>query len=515
MRWLLVLLLCAAMPARADDAPKINYVSADGVYVNVGRQAGLVPGTRIAVLRDGVRIATLEAVHVSSHSASCRVLEKKSDPRAGDLISYTRVETPPPPSSVVRTPPDPAPVSRPVAREPGRVRGHIGLQYMAIQDLSGAGLTSHQPAVNARLVVSNLMGTRASLYLRHRSRLYYRPDLGSSEWVHRLTELAVRFGDPRHVTWGFGRMVVNDVYGLGYVDGAFASIALSGHYRTGVILGLDPDPSDGGVRTGYRKFGTYLTWQGGVPSRHRIELTGAISGSYVDGTVNREFGYVQGVYNYTNVLYLYQSVEVDLNRQWREAANGGRFTFSNFLTTASVRPWQAVSLDFSYDDRQQVRDYDTFETPDSLFDDSRYSGWRLGATVSPAPRLRFGLNGGIRYREGSDQTNRFYTALATIRHFPMQGQHLNLRWTTTETDFMTAHRPTASLRFPLGRRLRMNAGVGAYLYEQGFVQSNTGFLEAGAYYPLGDRYYVSGEVRQFTGGNLESLQVLVEAGLNL
>jgi hypothetical protein len=511
---LLLLLSCAALPVWADDAPKVNYVSADGVYVNIGRQAGLVPGARIAVMRDGVRIATLEALHVSSHSASCRIVEKKSDPRAGDLISFTRAETPPPQPVRSQSPPEQDPVPRRVERAP-RVRGHIGFQYMAIQDLSGAGLTSHQPAVNARLVVPDLMGTRASLYLRHRSRLYYRPDQGTSAWVHRLTELAVRIGDPRHVTWGFGRMVVNDVYGLGYVDGAFASIALSGHYRTGVILGLDPDPADGGVRTGYRKFGTYLTWQGGAPSRHRIELTGAISGSYVDGTVNREFGYVQGVYGYGGTVYIYQSVEVDLNRQWRETANGGRFTFSNFLTTVSVRPWQTVGLDFSYDDRQQVRDYDTFETPDSLFDDSRYNGWRLGATFSPGSRLRFGLNGGIRYRESSDQTNRFYTALATVRHFPLQGQHLTMRWTTTETDFMTAHRPIASLRFPVGRRLRMNAGAGAYLYEQGFVQSNTAFFEAGAWYPLGRRYYLSAEARQFSGGNLESLQVLVEAGVNL
>jgi hypothetical protein len=512
----LLLLVALAPTAFADDPPQVNYVSADGVYVNVGRSSGLVPGSRIAVLRDGVRIAVLEAVHVSSYSASCRVLEQTEEPRVGDAISFTRSDPPPP------APEQPALVSAGDAAEPhvdpplrSDVRGHLAFQYMLMQDISGAGLTSHQPAVNARLVVSNLMGSSATLYFRHRSRMYYRPGFESTAWVHRLSELAVRFGDPRRITWGIGRMVVNDVYGLGYIDGAFASVAISPKYRAGLVLGLDPDPYDGGVRPGYRKFGTYLSWQGGSSARHRLGLTGAISGSYVDGTVNREYGYLQGVYTYGSALYLYQSVEVDFNRQWREEANGGRYTFSNFLTTVSARPWQSVSVDFTYDDRQQVRDYDTFETPDSLFDDNRYNGWRAGVAVTLVPKLRLRLTGGIRYRDSSSETNRFYTVIATVRHFPLQSQHLALRWTTSETPFVTAHRPTATFRFPAGRRLRLKAGVGAYLYEQGFVETDTWFIEGGAHYPLGSRYYISGDVRQFSGGNLESFQLFAEVGLTL
>ena len=65
------------------------------------------------------------------------------------------------------------------------------------------------------------------------------------------------------------------------------------------------------------------------------------------------------------------------------------------------------------------------------------------------------------------------------------------------------------------RRLRLKAGAGAYLYRQGFVETDTYFLEGGAHYPLGRRYYISGDARQYVGGNLDSFQFLAEVGVTL
>jgi hypothetical protein len=518
-RFLTLLLLSgAALPALADDAPMVNYVSADGVYVNVGRYAGVVPGTRIAVLRDGKRIAVLEAVHVSSHSASCRIVEKTSDPRAGDAISFTRSKTPPPaPESSAVTSPEASDREdrRPRRRgEPSRLRGYVALQNMWIEDMSGSGLTSLQPAVSGRLVASNIMGTTGSFFLRLRSRLYYRPEPNESVWSHRVTELAVRFGDPEYFTWGVGRMVVDDVHGLGYIDGAAVTVHITPQYRAGIIAGFDPFTADMRFDPSYRKFGTFLTWQTTGSSRSRLALTGALSGSYVDGTINREFGYVQGVYSYGNVLHVYQSMEVDLNRQWREAANGGRLTFSNFLTSITATPTERLVLDFGYDARQNYRDMNTFETPDSLFDDNTYTGWNAGATYAVNSNVSLRANGGLRYRGSSEQTNRYYSLSSTIHHLPMRGQHLTLRWAASQTQMVTGYRPSANLRFPLGRRLRMKAGIGGYIYSQENLTSKTFFAEGGAYYTFMTRYYASADLRQYVGGNLESFQLFTEVGVN-
>ncbi|MGD8414856.1 MAG: hypothetical protein PVF33_11520, partial [Candidatus Latescibacterota bacterium] len=170
-------------------APAVNYVSADAVYVNVGRLAGLVPGTSIAVVRDGKQIATLEAVHVASHSASCKVVQQTEAPRAGDRVVYERVATAAPEETPIEQEPETQTVRRTTARTSNRVRGYLAFQHMWIEDRLGSGSgSSLQPALSARFVVANLLGTGAGLFVRFRSRMNYRPLTAERDWSHRLTE---------------------------------------------------------------------------------------------------------------------------------------------------------------------------------------------------------------------------------------------------------------------------------------------------------------------------------------
>jgi hypothetical protein len=511
------LLLVASTDALGGEAPAVNYVSVDAVYVNVGRLAGVTIGARIAVLRDGRQIATLEAVHVSSHSTSCKVVERTEEPKAGDRVTFKPVDVPTPQQPVVeRTPATTAP-SRSTPRTGNRIRGYLSLQHMWVKDQSGSDQgSSLQPAVAARFVVSDLLGTRARLYVRYRSRMTYRPESGLRTSSHRLTECALRYGVPdQGAAFGVGRMVVDEVHGLGYIDGAMFSIQVSPHYRVGAVAGLEPDPVDMRVQTGSRKFGSFVNWQGGSFQSSRLGLTAALSGSYVDGLVDREFGYLQAVYSYSGKLHLYQSVEVDVNRDWRMAANGSRLSFSNFLFSANANPMSFVSLDFSYDARKNFHDYDTFETPDSLFDDNTYSGYGGGMTLSPLRNLQLRGNAGVRFRGANEETNRYYTLSATARHLPLPGHFFSVRWSVSETPFVTAYRPTVTHRFPVGRKLRLKVGAGAYRYEQAGLTSDSWFAEGGAYYTLGKRYYLSGDFRQYTGDGVDSFQLFTELGLNI
>lgn len=511
------LLLLASTEAMGGETPAVNYVSVDAVYVNVGRLAGVVIGSRITVLREGRQIATLEAVHVSSHSTSCRIVEQSQEPRAGDRVKFKAVDVPGKSepvreSSAVKVPP-----SRPAPRTSNRIRGYLSLQHMWVQDQSGTDRgSSLQPAVAARFVVSDLLGTKARFYVRYRSRMTYRPENGTRTSSHRLTECALRYGVPdRGAAFGVGRMVVDEVHGLGYIDGALFSVQVSPHYRVGAVAGLEPDPVDMRVQTGSRKFGSFVNWQGGSFRASRLGLTAALSGSYVDGLVDREFGYLQAVYSYSNRLYLYQSVEVDVNRDWRMNANGSRLSFSNLLFSANATPLSFVSFDMSYDARRNFHDYATFETPDSLFDDNTYSGYGGGMAVSLPGNLQFRGNAGMRFRGANEETNRYYTLSATARHLPLPGHFFSVRWSVSETPFVTAYRPTITHRFPVGRKLRLKVGAGAYRYEQGAVSSDSWFAEGGAYYTLGKRYYLSGDFRQYMGDGVDSFQLFTELGLNI
>jgi len=510
-------LLLISVDALGAEAPAINYVSAEAVYVNVGRLAGLVPGSSIAVLRDGKQIATLKAIHVSSHSASCKVIQQSEKLRSGDRVMYERVAAAAPTESSIERKPETRIAPRTISRTSNRVRGYLAFQHMWVKDLTGSNQGSFlQPALSARFVVANLLGTGAGLYVRYRSRMNYRPQSGARNWSHRLTEFAVRYGTPdQGAVFGIGRMIVDEVHGLGYVDGALFSVQVSPHYRVGVVGGLEPDPVDMSVQPGSRKFGSFINWSGGSYKGSRLALTTAVSGSYVNGLVDREFGYLQAVYSYSSLVYLYQSVELDVNRDWRMDANGGRLSFSNFLFSANANPTSFAAFDFSYDARKNFYDYNSFETPDSLFDDNMYSGYGGGMSLSFPRNIQLRANAGVRFRGATEETNRYYMLSATARNLPLPGHHFSVRWSVSRTPFVTGYRPTVTHRFPVGRKLRLKMGVGAYKYEQGVVSSNSWFAEAGAYYTLGKRYYVSGDFRQHIGRDVDSFQLFTEVGLNI
>jgi hypothetical protein len=384
----------------------------------------------------------------------------------------------------------------------------------------GTGLTSLQPAIGGRIVVSKLWGTEGSLRIRHRSRLYHRPsfpagDPNRSVWTHRLTEFAVRFGGASdHTSFGVGRLIVQDVAGLGYLDGAFFSIRLSPHFRAGVAGGTEPDSRDPGLQPNHGKFGVFGTFAAGRYEKQRLESTLAFSSSYVEGTVSREFFYFQNMYNRSNRLHIFQSAELDVNRQWRKEANGGRFSLSNLFLNASFAVTPRVTADVAYDTRQNVLDYETFTTPDSLFDDHLYSGYNAGLTVTLSRGIRIRGNGGVRYRNNEGTTNRFFSLAATIPRFVRSNHSLAARFSRSQTPFITGTRPTLSYRITATRRLRIEAMTGAYFYTDAIATSRSFFGELGGYYTLSARYWISASGRQYFGGNLESLHVFTEAGVN-
>jgi len=509
--WFILFLITCTIPVRAERSA-VNYVSADAIYINAGRIAGVTVGAQIEVFRNGARIAVIEAIHVSSHSASCKIISKTADPAVGDTIGFQPVafEAIPEPAAVPRES-----IGSPVQRT-ARVHGYVSLQNTWIEDQTGMGRSMQLPSMSLRLLGDNLFGTSARLAIRERTRFYPQPRTDGRSWSHRLSEFAVRYGDPRVGTsGGFGRMTIDEVHGLGNIDGGFVSIPISEHYRVGAVAGMDPPPVNVTLQTERSKAGTYVRWERSGERGSHAAVTAALSGSYVDNTVNREFIYLQGAFANTGTVYLYQSVEVDINRQWRMDANGGRLSFANLLTTATITPFEFLSLDANYDARQNVHNFETIATPDSLFDDATYRGQSGGATVSFPHAVQFRINGGVRHRGRSEETNRYYAMSLSMRRFVLPGHSLRLRWAVSETPFITAYRPAISDAFVLGRRTRLRLGAGAYIYDQGPVRNKSWFIEGGTYRTFGRRYFASSDIRQYVGGGIDSFQLFLEAGINL
>ena len=103
-RLFLVLLIgCAALAASvalAEDGSAIfnvRYRSADTVYLEGGRAAGLSMGDRLEIVRDGEVVARIEVVHVSEHSSSCKILMEQQTIETGDRARFDGDLSPPPP----------------------------------------------------------------------------------------------------------------------------------------------------------------------------------------------------------------------------------------------------------------------------------------------------------------------------------------------------------------------------------------------------------------------------------
>lgn len=518
-----VLLAPGARAAGADDAaPAVNYISADAVYLNVGSYAGLAAGMTVSVVRSGATIATLEVVHVSSHSASCRIVDQVEPPAVGDAVVFSPGAPPPEPrrmTSAGGVEPSPSAAAR--RSSAGSLRGVVGVDSYWQEDFTGSGLSSLQPSIFARVSVKDVAGTGGELRFRGRTRLTRRdeppgPGFDTNQWSHRLTEFAVVFDHPdATVQWAVGRLVAPHMRGVGLVDGGYAAVRVHPYWRIGGAGGLEPDPIDTGFDSGRRQVAGFVAFEYDADRRWRFASTAAFAGSYAEGEIDREFWYLQNVFSLTRRLTVYQSVEADVNRGWRkDAAGGDRIELTNLYLMANAELSRFALVDFTYDNRKNVRTYDTMESPDSLFDDRVYSGWGAGVTLRLPRNVTLRGSGGIRHRKDDFETSRRFSVVARVSRFPWAGHSLLARYAWYETQFTTAWRPVLTYRFPATAGLRVDVSGGGYIYERGTTTTSSYYAEAGGYYRFG-RYFTAATWRQYAGGDLESAQVFAEVGLNL
>jgi hypothetical protein len=66
----------------------------------------------------------------------------------------------------------------------------------------------------------------------------------------------------------------------------------------------------------------------------------------------------------------------------------------------------------------------------------------------------------------------------------------------------------------LPARCYWRSAGGGYIYKRATITSDTYYAEAGAGYSPG-RYFINGSYRQYFGGNLDSILMHAELGINL
>ncbi len=502
-------------PAEAEIHGKVGQVAGDAVYIDIGRLEGLDEGDTVHVRRDGVIIGKIVVTAIASQAASCRPLFPISGVQAGDPV-VVHIRTVP---LAEEKPVIPiAGTATAYAGSDNRVHGGITFGSLLSEDLTQSGLDFSQPSLGMRITVEQIAGEPLDLRIRHNTRYLGREtqlggDTTKDRWTHKLSELFLTYGGKEALfRIRAGRLLPSSPRGIGYVDGGMIEYRTRPTLSFGLVGGTRPDLLDSAFRSDEPMFGLFTRYERKERNMGRRSISAAFVGRYRNGTVNREYFYLDGDYTSGGRFSSNGSIEIDVNRGWKHADRGRRFDFTSLYLSARYRLSEELSLNASYDTRRATRSLDNVSTPDSLFDDSLRRGLHSGAVWSPSGRVRISGDFGVRFQEGVENT---YSASASarMRDFPLTGFHTSASLFMFRSLFTRGYRPAVNLNLPLIHGLRIDLRGGDTIYDLPGGTEHNPWIGSSFYRRLGRWNYVSFTHTQYLSDQLRSVQIFLETGV--
>lgn len=416
----LLLLVLLSLPALAQTTAEISvrYRSADTVYLNAGRAAGLEVGDRLEILRDGKVVAEVEVIFTAEQSASCRIVSERQSVQPADRARRIG-EVSPPPAPTPAPPPSPPPVREepPTPSLFGgtgersrlsqtRLTGAISLDTETFSDATEDRRDFNRTAARLNLRLRDIAGSALQLRLRMRSldeerERTFTGGIPESRSRDRLYELALIY-EPDDARYGFrlGRLGTNPFVGIGYLDGGLARVRLVRQLELGGFYGRRPEIEEIGFDGSGSKYGVFARL---IPSategREPFELLLAGIREEGETEISREYVAVESRYDPGKRWSFYQHAEVDLNTGWREQAAGSSSQLSQLSFSALGRVSERSRLVISYDRFERYLTEETRFIPTELFDDMMRQGLRVSYQIGPPRGLNVSITGGARYRD--------------------------------------------------------------------------------------------------------------------
>jgi hypothetical protein len=470
-----VVLAAGRAAAQADAACGVRYVSAEHVYLDAGRLAGLEVGAAVRVVRDGTEIAELAVVHVADHSASCRVVTVTEDVVPGDRAFFTSVR---PATATIDTTAGPARTRalRPPAERtrraapPGpRLSGSVALRMERLDETGDVGLASTVWTLPFRLRVRELgrgWELRARGNLRRYLRDGYGPAITDREWRNRIYEIAmVRDGRREDWHFAFGRITTRATAAAGVFDGLAVNRRVGGTVRVGAFGGLAPAWQDFGFGSDDRLFGLTMAYAGGGAFGRNLNLNLAGVGRYHGGEISREYLALTTTWHGGGSLSLLQAAEVDLNRGWRHDAGESSLDLSSFALGGRWRAQRWFALRAGWDDRRPVRTWETRDRPDSLFQDAGRQGLNAGLELRGDRGRRLYLDVGTRSPAGGGADSRSWSVRGRLPRWPVADLDLDLAVRGFDGPYLAGLAPSANLAWRGSERWYVRAAGGFTSYE--------------------------------------------------
>lgn len=485
-----LLLACAVFAfapiAKAEEvAARVTYVAWRTLYINAGRLQGLEVGNSGFLVRDDAELGALEIAAVSDSNAVATFSSDSVTAKPGDVVRITvhakdlALTSPTAPTESVHHTQS-GKVAKPKVKR--RFTGRLGLQTDIQNDKSPANVDYIQPGLSLKFSILRVAGASSDFRVKYRGRkISYTSgyDNSRSDWTHRFYEASLNFDNPdRNRRANLGRIQAAGVSGIGYIDGAYGEWGLSSRVSVGGFAGLQSELDLKHSESSNYKTGIMAIYRRNETTRVRTQATLAIAGEYESNEISREFIYQQFTHGLSTRFSLYESADININRDWKSEKESSTLTLANFLANVRYAPARAVVLTAGYDGRSRYYTWETRDTPDSLFDEAMQHGFRAGVELSILHTAR--ISGQQSYRSDTAVDELFPSTALSLNSMPFFGGRvgINARYNSFENRFSTGDQRTAGLSFsPIqGVDLRSDYGITAYRFSNPERKVNSEWL---------------------------------------
>jgi len=535
--YLITFIISAALLGQTRFA-KIRYITPRIVYIDQGTSAGIQVGDTLFVYQENEIVATLKVVNTASNSASCVVLKINRKLKVGDLVRIPErnreVVTPEAPKEQEALPQKKA-IGQPkwekreipTIRQPKksfsnryRIRGGISFQYYRSQSSRSNDFSYSQPGLNFRFKMDNLLNY-LSLRVRMRNYQISRDYSNSSilpqrEWRNRIYEFSLTTMEKdARVMISMGRIISNVISGMGYLDGFLSGLWVNSHFQLGAFAGTEPDWRTSAFRSNAPKYGIFMKYRSTQDRDIRWRSALAMTGSYVEGEISREYLYLYNQFFVGNKWSVYQSAELDLNRGWRKEKTHESIKLSNLYFYVQYRFSQMGNISLSVDSRQNYWNYEIRTLADSLFDDSMRRGARLSLSLRLPAQMRIYLYGGANKRSVESRYNYFYSFRLLKRSVLPGSNSLSFRFYGFDNPLTTGRQWTISWRQYFFRRHYLTLQYGRQTYDFGSSGSRLNYwVRTSGQIQIFSRLYLQGSVAFHQGDDFQGVRYQIETGIN-
>jgi hypothetical protein len=521
----LVLVWLAASIHAEELRFSVTYRSSGGVYIDGGRLAGLQVGDRLKVVASGAMVAELEVVFVADRSASCRVVQESRAVEVGD-VAVIEKERPTEPEEITVAPSAPAvqavtPVlstgQQPGERPWARVAGSVSVGWGRSFDRTESAYDFEQRYLRLNLSARDLGGRPFRFDVRLRSRQDLRhwtpavEDVPRQERRDRLYALSLSYDPPEgRARFAVGRLGSGPV-AIGFLDGALGELRVAGPLRVGGFFGTRSEVQGGDLDEPGLKYGGFLSLRPGAGGAWDAVAVGVRETA--GDSVSREYVGFQGRYA-SGAFATWQWLELDLNRDWREAASEQAVQLSNLSVAGSYRFSPSASVALSYDRHRNFRTAETRSIPEELFDHLLRQGLR--ASLDVTSRSGLGVSGFFGVRQREEQADGAYSYGGSLRHGNLFGSRVTL--SLDGAGFSNGTTTGLQGRAYLGRSFASAHAALAYGLTRYSIDGTieptrlNQYLRFSLRLELPKRFWLLGEVEEGRGDDLDGLRVDVALG---